>query len=111
MLTYLVAAKTVDYVVSGTQEYIAVTIISHSNESVRTMLLNKFEKWATLYPAKSWYKQQQTWNRYNDVVYSIFTRLEIASLYSEMEKIDPLAIIITQNIKDVKGIFNKKNKH
>jgi uncharacterized membrane-anchored protein YitT (DUF2179 family) len=44
MLTYLVAAKTVDYVVSGTQEYIAVTIISHSNESVRTMLLNKFEK-------------------------------------------------------------------
>jgi uncharacterized membrane-anchored protein YitT (DUF2179 family) len=108
MLTYLVAAKTVDFVVSGTQEYIAITIISKHNEEVRVMLLEKFDKWATLYPAKSGYKKSNVWTRYNDVIYSVFTRLEIAKFYDEIEKIDSEAIIITQNIKDVKGLFHKK---
>ena len=35
MLTYLAASKTVDFVISGFEEYMGVTIISDKNEEIR----------------------------------------------------------------------------
>lgn len=41
MLTYLAASKTVDFVVSGIEEYVGVTIISDKNEEIRLAILEK----------------------------------------------------------------------
>jgi len=108
MLTYVVASKTVDFVVSGLQEYAWITIISEYNTELEAMLLDKFEKGCTLYPAKSHYLKNNIWSKYHDVIYTVFTRLEIAKLHTEIEKIDPQALVITENIKDIRWGFFKK---
>jgi len=66
------------------------------------MLHDKFEKGCTLYPAKSHYLKNNIWSKYHDVIYTVFTRLEIAKLHTEIEKIDPQALVITENIKDIR---------
>ena len=53
MLTYLAAAKTVDFVVDGVEEYVGVTIISTKHESIRIMLTENLRRACTIYSGKS----------------------------------------------------------
>jgi uncharacterized membrane-anchored protein YitT (DUF2179 family) len=43
-----------------------------------------------------------------DIIYTVVTRLEIARLQSEIDRIDPSAFIIKNNIKDTKGGMIKR---
>jgi uncharacterized membrane-anchored protein YitT (DUF2179 family) len=45
-----------------------------------------------------------------DIIYTVVTRLEIARLQSEIDRIDPSALIIKNNIKDTKGGMIKRLK-
>ena len=52
ILTYLAAAKTVDFVVSGIEEYVGVTIISEKSEEIRIAIIEKMGRGCTLYTGK-----------------------------------------------------------
>ena len=43
-----------------------------------------------------------------DILYSVITRLEVAKLNTEIEKIDPAAFVIMNSIKDTRGGMIKK---
>lgn len=43
-----------------------------------------------------------------EIVYTLITRLELAKLQTEIDKIDKDAFIIMQNVKDAKGGMIKK---
>jgi uncharacterized membrane-anchored protein YitT (DUF2179 family) len=45
-----------------------------------------------------------------DILYTVITRLEVAKLSTEIEKIDPAAFVIMNSIKDTKGGMIKKRK-
>lgn len=55
ILTYLAAAKTVDFVVDGVDEYIVVTIISSKHEEIRKMLTEELRRACTIYAGKGGY--------------------------------------------------------
>jgi len=38
MLTYMAAAKTIDFIIEGVEEYTGITIISHQSEKIRLMI-------------------------------------------------------------------------
>ncbi len=103
MLTYLAASKTVDFVVSGIEEYVGVTIISKKNEEIRLAIIEKLGRGCTIYLGKRGHSLEQT-----EVVYTLVTRLELAKLYTEIDKIDEDAFIIMHSIKDAKGGMIKK---
>lgn len=107
ILTYLSAAKTVDFVVDGVEEYIGVTIISEFHEDIRKVLTEKMERACTIYPAKGGYKNE---NAHYDksVIFVIITRLELPRLHTEIEKIDKNAFTIMTVVKDLKGGMIKK---
>ena len=52
ILTYLAAAKTVDFVVSGVEEYLGVTIISNKNNANRMAINEKLGRGCTIYSGK-----------------------------------------------------------
>ena len=54
ILTYLVAAKTVDFVVDGVEEYIGVTIISSKHEEIRIMITEKMLLGLYYIPGQRW---------------------------------------------------------
>ncbi|GAA3637514.1 YitT family protein [Flavivirga jejuensis] len=107
ILTYLAAAKTVDFVVDGVEEYIGVTIISNKHEDIRIMITEKLRRACTIYAGKGGFGKQG--NSYDkDIIYTVVTRLELARLQTEIDKIDRNAFIIMGIVKDLKGGMIKK---
>ena len=103
MLTYLAASKTVDFVVSGIEEYLGVTIISKKSDAIRTAILDKLGRGCTLYSGKNGHSLKET-----DIIYTLITRLEMTKLQTEVDKIDKDAFLIMHSIKDAKGGMIKK---
>jgi uncharacterized membrane-anchored protein YitT (DUF2179 family) len=107
ILTYLAAAKTVDFVVDGVEEYVGVTIISEEHEELRIMLTEKLRRACTIYAGKGGYgKTGKSYDK--DIIYTVVTRLELAKLHTEIDKIDKKAFIIMGLVKDLKGGMIKK---
>jgi uncharacterized membrane-anchored protein YitT (DUF2179 family) len=108
ILTYLAASKTVDYVIEGIEEYTGITIISEKSEEIRIMITSKMSRGVTIYKGQGGFgESRELLNDYN-ILYTIVTRLEIAFLKTEIEKIDPKAFIVMNHIKDTKGGMIKK---
>ncbi len=108
ILTYLVAAKTVDYVVDGVEEYIGVTIISDRNEEIRQMLTLKMGRACTIYNGKRGFSKHGEERKAIEIIYTVMTRLEIARLSTEIDKIDKKAFVIMDVVKDLKGGMIKR---
>ncbi|WP_295126354.1 YitT family protein [uncultured Chitinophaga sp.] len=108
MLTYLCASKTVDFVISGFEEYIALTIISNNADLVRKTLTLKLRKGVTVFKGKSGYGKRGEVDNEIDIIYTVVTRLEVHKIIDEIEKIDEKAFIIQHNINDTKGGMIKR---
>ncbi len=107
ILTYLVAAKTVDFVVDGVEEYVGVTIISEEHEALRIMITEKLRRACTIYVGKGGFGESK--NGYDkSIIYIVVTRLEIAKLKTEVDKIDKKAFMIMGVVKDIKGGMIKR---
>ncbi len=108
ILTYIVASRTVDFIITGIEEYRSVTIISSYSEKIRTMMIKKLGLGVTIYQGKGGFSEEnQKLNSY-DILYTITTRLEIANLEREIENIDPHAFIVMSSIKDTRGGLVRK---
>ena len=110
ILTYLSASKTVDFIIEGIEEYTGVTIISGKNEEIRVMITEKLGRGVTVYKGKRGYGKSGEKGEI-DILYSVITRLEVAKLNTEIEKIDPAAFVIMNSIKDTRGGMIKKRIH
>lgn len=108
ILTYLAASKTVDFIVSGIEEYIGVTIISEHSEEIRLAIIENLGRGCTLYYGKKGFAQRGEKLKKTDIVYTLITRLELSKLKSEVDKIDKDAFVVMHSIKDVKGGMIKK---
>lgn len=108
ILTYLAASKTVDFVVTGVEEYVGVTIISDKSEEIRIAIIEKLGRGCTLYSGKKGFAKRGEPLKQTDIVYTLLTRLEISKLHTELDKIDKDAFIVMHSIKDAKGGMIKK---
>ena len=112
MLTYLAAARTVDFVVDGVEEYVGITIISEKHAELRVMITHKLQRACTIYAGKGGFgKTGHSFEK--DIIYTVMTRLELAKLYTEIDKIDKNAFVVIGIVKDLKGgmIRKKPLKH
>jgi uncharacterized membrane-anchored protein YitT (DUF2179 family) len=110
ILTYLVASKTVDFIVIGVEEYIGVTIISEYNHEIRIAIVEKLGRGCTIYKGNSGFANRGEPLKEIDIVYTVITRLELSKLQSELDKIDKNAFVIMNSIKDAKGGMIKKRR-
>ncbi|MCH7658535.1 MAG: YitT family protein [Bacteroidetes bacterium] len=108
MLTYLAASKTVDFVVSGIEEYLGVTIISDYSEEIRLAIIEKLGRGCTIYFGKKGYAKEGETCKETEIIYTLITRLELTKLQAEIDKIDKTAFVVMHSIKDAKGGMIKK---
>lgn len=108
ILTYLSAAKTVDFVIDGIEEYLGVTIISDKSEDIRVTIIENLGRACTLYSGKRGFAKRGETLKQTDIVFAVITRLELAKLQAEVGKVDKNAFIIMHSIKDAKGGMIKK---
>jgi len=111
ILIYLAASKTVDFVLEGIEEYTGVTIISSHSEEIRIMIIEKLGRGVTMYHGTGGSGKRGTQLKEMEILFTVITRLEVAKLNTEIERIDPHAFIVMGSIKDTKGGMVKKRAH
>ncbi len=108
ILAYLAAARTVDFIVVGIEEYTGVTIISPQSENIREMITDKLRRGATIYTCNRGYGSHGPQLHSVDVIFTVVTRLEVTQLTNEINKIDPQAFVVMQKVRDARGGLMKR---
>jgi uncharacterized membrane-anchored protein YitT (DUF2179 family) len=98
ILTYLAAAKTLDFVLHGIDEYTAVTIVSDANVEIRERLTRDLARGVTVYRGYGGLSGTE-----RDILYCVVTRLEIGRLKSIVRDIDPGAFIVYHALAGAEG--------
>ena len=80
-----------------------MTIISDYSEEIRLAIIEKLGRGCTIYSGKRGQTLEQT-----EIIYTLITRLELAKLHTEIDKIDSDAFVVMHSIKDAKGGMIKK---
>jgi uncharacterized membrane-anchored protein YitT (DUF2179 family) len=108
ILTYLVASKTVDFVVHGIEEYTSVIIVSEHSEEIKRAIIERMGRGVTVLKGKSGFGKQGHRVADIDVLYSVISRLELQKLKTEIAKIDDEAFVVENSVSDIKGGMIKK---
>lgn len=108
ILTYMAAAKTVDFILEGIEEFTGVTIISPHAAEISDFIKYKMGRGLTVYTGKKGFGKRGESLTATDIIFTVVTRLEISRLTQEIEKIDPDAFIVMQSINDTRGGMVKK---
>jgi uncharacterized membrane-anchored protein YitT (DUF2179 family) len=108
MLTYFAASKTVDFVITGIEEYIGVTIVSDKADQIKESIITNLGRAVTVYKGEGGFGKRGLVNEERKIIFSVVTRLEVQKLIVEIEKIDQDAFVIQHTINDTKGGMIKK---
>lgn len=108
MLTYLAASKTVDFVITGIEEYVGVTIISEEAEQIHDAIIENLGMAVTVYKGEGGFGKKGKQKSERKILYSVVTRLEVQKLKLEIDKIDPDAFVVQHTINDTRGGMIKK---
>jgi uncharacterized membrane-anchored protein YitT (DUF2179 family) len=107
IITYYIAYKMIDIVVEGMEELKSVTIISNVPEELAELLTNQLGRGMTYIQGQGVYS-----NEPKKIIYTIVSRIELATLRSIVEETDPTALVAIENIADVSGSnFDKPSAH
>jgi len=98
ILTYMAAARTLDFIIHGIEEYTAITIMSEHNEFIRRRITGELGRGVTVYRARGGMTGDE-----REVLYCVVTRLEIGRVNLIVREADEQAFIIVQPLADVKG--------
>ncbi len=111
ILIYLSAAKTIDFIVEGIEEYTAITIFSSKIEEIRIMITEQLGRGVSILKGTTGYGNR-TDLKDMEVLYTVVTRLEIARLSSEIELIDSNAFVVMNSVNDtIGGMIKKRALH
>ncbi|MEO1652705.1 MAG: YitT family protein [Bacteroidota bacterium] len=120
LLTYLVASKTVDFIIHGLEGYSSVLIISEESDKIRKVITEDLGHGVSIFKGERGYQkineagvegQPASLAQELDILYSVVSRLEVIRIQNAIEKIDPNAFIIQQRIDDTKGGMIRKREY
>ena len=98
ILTYLAAARTLNFVIYGIEEYTAITIISPEHALIRERIIGQLDRGVTIYKGHGGLSGQE-----QEILYCVVTRLEIGRVKQIAQEIDPRAFIVSHPLANVEG--------
>ncbi|WP_203296141.1 YitT family protein [Luteirhabdus pelagi] len=108
MLTYITASKTVDFIIHGIEEYIGVMIVSDLSDEIKHKVTHDLGRGVTVFRSDEGFGKKGANAVDKRILFCAITRLEVAKLVHEVDKVDPDAFIVQYPIKDTKGGMIKK---
>ena len=98
ILTYVAAARTVDFVLYGIDEYTAITIMSEMNATIRERITQDLGRGVTVYRGYGGLSGAE-----QDILYCVVTRLEIGKVRSIVRDLDAGAFIVFHPLAGAEG--------
>src|SRR5207244_2299315 len=106
ILTYVTAAKTLDFIIYGLDEFTAITIVSSHPTKVRERITRDLARGVTVYRGYGGHTGIE-----QDILYCVVTRLEIGSVKAIVRDIDDNAFVVSHPVSDVDGGVVKPPAH
>ncbi|MGI4885495.1 MAG: YitT family protein [Janthinobacterium lividum] len=103
MLTYFAAARVLEFVLNGIEQYTGVTIVSEHSDDIRKAITEKLGRGVTMYQGKAGYGKRGEMGQERDIVFTVVTRLELPGLRAQVKDIDPQAFIVQYRVDDAQG--------
>jgi uncharacterized membrane-anchored protein YitT (DUF2179 family) len=98
ILTYVSAARTLDFILHGIEEFTAITVMSSSPQPIREAILDEMGRGVTVYRARGGRSGDE-----REILYCVVTRLEIGRVLRIVESFDPSAFVVQHPLADVRG--------
>jgi uncharacterized membrane-anchored protein YitT (DUF2179 family) len=98
ILTYLTAARTLDFVIYGIEEYTAITIVSPQSAAIRERITGELERGVTVYRGYGGLSGAE-----QDILYCVVTRLEIGKVKAIVRALDENAFVVSHPLADAQG--------
>ena len=98
ILTYMAAARTLDFVIHGIEEYTAMTIVSGESAAIRGQIIGTMGRGVTVYKGYGGLTSAE-----QEVLYCVVTRLEIGKVKAIVRAHDPNAFVVSHTLADVEG--------
>ncbi len=108
MLTYFFAAKTMDFVLQGIEEYLGITVMSEHNDVIKQRIVDEMGTGVTILTSEGGYGNKGVSPQKKGVLYAVITRLEYLRIRKIIEDCDPTAFSVIQGVKDVRGGMLRK---
>jgi uncharacterized membrane-anchored protein YitT (DUF2179 family) len=105
ILTYVSAAKTIDFLLYGIEEYQSIIIVSERHEIIKQKLTKQLQRSVTIYKGQSGVSDVE-----KDILCCVVTRLEVGEIKNAVISIDRDAFIIIQAVSDAEGGLIKKSQ-
>src|SRR5829696_7831530 len=98
ILTYITAARTLDYVIYGLEEHTAMTIMSAQSAAIRRRIIEELERGVTVYKGYGGLTGTE-----QEILYCVVTRLEIGKVKAIVRSVDHTAFIVSHPLSDAEG--------
>jgi uncharacterized membrane-anchored protein YitT (DUF2179 family) len=98
ILTYIAAARTLDFVIYGLEEYTAITIMSGKSAMIRERIVGELERGVTVYKGYGGLTGAE-----QEILYCVVTRLEIGKVKTIVRAIDGHAFVVSHPLADAEG--------
>ena len=98
ILTYIAAARTLDFVIYGLEAHTAITIISARNGVIRERIIGELERGVTVFKGYGGLSGVE-----QDILYCVVTRLEIGKVKAIVRAVDPDAFVVSHPLADAEG--------
>ena len=107
ILTFLVTAKVIDFMIEGFEDYVGLMIISENSAQIESNLIIEVNTGITMYKGSKGYGQRGE-KKHKDIIHTVINRIDINRTYRLIEHIDKDAFIIEFDVNNVKGGIIKK---
>src|SRR3954464_6210409 len=106
ILTYVAAARTLDFVIHGIEEYTAITIVSRLSGEIAARIMTHLGRGVTVYKGRGGLSDEE-----QEILYCVVTRLEIGKVKGIVKQFDPHAFVTSHPLADVDGGVVKRLAH
>lgn len=106
ILTYLAAARTLDFVLYGLEQYTALTIVSREHVKIRDAITGELARGVTVYKGYGGLSGEE-----QDVLFCVVTRLEVGRVKAIVRRFDEAAFVVTHVLADADGGVLKRPLH
>jgi uncharacterized membrane-anchored protein YitT (DUF2179 family) len=104
ILTYISAARTIDFVIHGIEEYTAITIVSRASGDIAARIMADLGRGVTVYKGRGGLSFEN-----QEILYCVVTRLEIGKVKGIVRTLDSAAFVTAHSLADVQGGMVKRS--
>ena len=107
ILTYVAAARTLDFVIYGLEEFTAITIVSARSAAIRERITGELERGVTVFKGYGGLTGAE-----QDILYCVVTRLEIGKVKTIVQAEDAGAFVVSHALAWAEGgVVQSRTRH